>query len=104
MLEELGFVWRVERGGRPRGSYKGLRRTRYRRSGCDGGGGGVVDVDGRNGDDARAFDDDDDAGGDEDDEGIFDAIDFEGYMIARSREYTDEDVRDAWRRRFEYFR
>ena len=90
-MEDIGFVWRVGRGGRPRGSYKGLRRVRYRRGGTD--------ANGEDGHDGALVLDDDDA---EDD--IFDAVDFEGYMIAKRREYTDEDVRDAWRRRFEYFR
>jgi hypothetical protein len=74
LLEDIGFVWRVERGG-PRGSYKSLKRMKYRA------------------DDSTIMEDE-----------ILDVVDFEGYMIGKSRQYSDEETRDAWRRRFEFFK
>ncbi|KAL3822290.1 hypothetical protein ACHAXA_005923 [Cyclostephanos tholiformis] len=79
MLEDIGFVWRVERGDRlrRRGPHVGHGRTMHR------GGNDMVDVE---------------------DDGISDAVDFESYMIGKRSQYTDEDIRDAWRRRFDIFR
>jgi hypothetical protein len=74
LLEELGFVWRVERGG-PRGSYKSSRRMKYHAE-------SNVDIE----------------------DEIMNVVDFESYMLGKSREYTDEEKREAWRHRFAFFR
>ena len=74
LLEELGFVWRVERGG-PRGSYKSSRRMKYHAE-------SNVDIE----------------------DEIMDVVDFESDMLGKSREYTDEERREAWRHRFAFFR
>ena len=74
LLEDIGFVWRVERGG-PRGSYKSLRRMKYHAE-------SNVDIE----------------------DEITDVVDFESYMVGKSREYSDEEMREAWRHRFAFFR
>ena len=74
LLEDIGFVWRVERGG-PRGSYNSLRRMKFHAE-------SNVDIE----------------------DEIMDVVDFESYMLGKSREYSDEEKREAWRHRFAFFR
>lgn len=76
LLEDIGFVWRVERRG-PRGAYGELRRMRQ----------SVTDAD-------------DDGDGSDD---ILDAVDFEKLMIEKREVYSEREMRAAWRRRFEIF-
>jgi hypothetical protein len=74
LLDNIGFVWRVERRG-PHGSIIGFR-NRMQCNNVD----GVVS------------------------DNLFDVNDFEKYMIERSEKYSDDDRRAAWRQRFECFR
>ena len=74
LLEDIGFVWRVERGC-PRRSYGSIKQSIY------------------HAEDDTAFKDE-----------IIDAVNFEKFLIGKSIEYSDEDVRAAWRRRFELFK
>ncbi|KAL7536137.1 hypothetical protein ACHAXR_009422 [Thalassiosira sp. AJA248-18] len=76
LLNEIGFVWRVERRG-PRGAYGGIRAMKH------------------HADTLRKYG----SGGNE----ILDAVNFEKYMIQKSETYSDENKRAAWRRRFEMF-
>eukprot|EP00579_Thalassiosira_antarctica_P004599 CAMPEP_0201892608 /NCGR_PEP_ID=MMETSP0902-20130614/36840_1 /ASSEMBLY_ACC=CAM_ASM_000551 /TAXON_ID=420261 /ORGANISM="Thalassiosira antarctica, Strain CCMP982" /LENGTH=213 /DNA_ID=CAMNT_0048424119 /DNA_START=104 /DNA_END=745 /DNA_ORIENTATION=+ len=75
LLEEIGFVWRVQRRG-PRGAYGELRRLKHHAD-------AVMKI----------------GGGDD----VLDAVDFEKYMIDKRGGYSEDDMRAAWRRRFELF-
>lgn len=80
LLNDIGFIWRVERGS-SHGSTIGFRNRMQcndARSTVITKNGVVVDK--------------------------FDANDFEKYMIENSENYSDDEIRAAWRRRFEYFR
>lgn len=74
LLEDIGFVWRVERGG-PRGTYNSLRRMKFHAE-------SNVDIE----------------------DEIMEVVDFESYLLGKSREYSDEEKREAWRHRFALFR
>lgn len=79
LLEDIGFVWRVEKGG-PRGVVNGgLRRMRHRHD-------TVIKKEGFIS---------------EKDEIMF-AVDMEKYMIEKKYE-TDEEKINAWRQRYELF-
>jgi len=79
LLNNIGFVWHVRRRG-SRGNYGpvGLRRLRRRA-------------------DASA------AKGDGSSDEFLDAVDFEKFMIEKHEIYSDEQMRAAWRQRFEIF-
>ncbi|KAL7523616.1 hypothetical protein ACHAWF_000594 [Thalassiosira exigua] len=74
LLDDIGFVWRVERRG-PRGAYGTLRRMKEGAGRTASSGDDVVNV-----------------------------ANFEEYLIRKSGDYTDDQIRDAWRQRFEIFR
>jgi hypothetical protein len=79
LLNDIGFVWRVERRG-ARGSILGNRnRMQYSAEGTIVRNGGVLDK-------------------------VYEANDFEKYMIEMRETCSDEEMRAAWRRRYEYFR
>ncbi|KAL3760424.1 hypothetical protein ACHAWU_005959 [Discostella pseudostelligera] len=79
LLNDIGFVWRVERRG-TRGSTIGNRnRLQYSSEGTIVRNGGVLDK-------------------------VYEVNDFEKYMIEMRKTYSDEEMRAAWRRRYEYFR
>ena len=67
LLEEIGFVWRVQRRG-PRGAYGELRRLKHHAD-------AVMKI----------------GGGDD----ILDAVDFEKYMIDKRGVYSEEEMRAA---------
>ena len=76
LLEDIGFTWRVDRRG-PRGAYGSLRMMKEHAD---------VAIKGGTGNE------------------ILDATDFEQYLIEKSAEYSDREIRDAWRQRFELFK
>jgi len=78
LLNNIGFVWHVRRRG-SRGAYgaAGLRRLKRR----------------------AVVTDTNDDGTDE----FLDAVDFEKFMIEKRESFSDEEMRAAWRRRFQIF-
>ena len=76
LLDSVGFVWRAERRGPRGGAYASLHQWTSRPSVICGG--TLEDV-----------------------ESI---VDFEKYMIQKREELTEDDVREAWRRRFRMLR
>lgn len=84
MLEDINFVWRVERGSgnrHPTSLNKSLQRSLYHHHN---------DVK-----KTMSFEDE-----------IIDAVDFESYILDKRREsfISDEELRDAWRHRFILFK
>ena len=84
MLEDINFVWRVERGSgnrHPTSLNKSLQRSLYHHHN---------DVK-----KSMALEDE-----------IIDAVDFESYLLGKRREfsYSDEELREAWRHRFILFK
>lgn len=75
-LEDIGFVWQVLTGG-PRGGYGSLMRMKQQ-----------AEATAQN------------AGSNE----LQNAVDFEKYMVQKNEEFSDEEVRTAWRERYEIFR
>jgi len=78
LLDELAFVWRARRRG-PRGQYGEMRRMKAR-----------LDARSNNG-----------VGNENSKSNI---IDFEKFMIQKSHVYSDEEVIESWKQRFEIFR
>lgn len=88
LLDDVGFVWRVARGSIRCGEFGTVRRMKHRAAAAS-----EEENDGR-GEGEGGYDE------------IADAVDFEKYMIEKKKSdaCTDEEMRVAWRRRFEMFR
>lgn len=75
LLEDIGFVWRVQRRG-PRNAYGSLEQRMHHQDQKKGTG-----------------------------DGILDAVNFETFMVEKTEKFecTDDDIRAAWLKRFEIF-